>query len=207
MMAGLVSSLTSLQRQKVDADKRIEAAGNSQDAKNAQIMKRAFAAEGVAAGAIPPPRDSGKEHAKYETNPIEGFGSAGGLFAMVASAFTKAPMENAIDGMAGAVSAIGEGNEKAYQRAFGSFKENVKLAEQRFKTQHDLYEDALQLRTTDAAASAAKMHNAAVRFGDQKMLFLLEHGMSQEIFELQEARSKSMEQAVKTADAVDLHVA
>jgi len=75
---------------------------------------------------------------------------------MVASAFTKAPMENAINGMAGAINSIKEGNEKGYERAYDAFKTNVKLADQRFKTQHELYSDALSLGSADQVASDAK---------------------------------------------------
>ena len=77
-------------------------------------------------------------------------------------------MENAINGMAGAINAIKDGNEASYQRAYDAFKTNVKLADQRFKTQHELYGDALGLSSVDMAASDAKLRNAAVKFGDQQ---------------------------------------
>jgi hypothetical protein len=129
----------------------------------------------------------------------------GGLFAMVASAFTKAPMENAINGMAGAINAIKDGNEANYQRAYDAFKTNVKLADQRFKTQHELYSDALGLSSVDMAASDAKLRNAAVKFGDQHVLMLADHGMVKEIYELQEARAKAHEQMMESAEKTDLH--
>jgi hypothetical protein len=204
-VSGLVSSLTNLDRKKVAEDTRILNQSDSDQAKDKAAREKAFASEGVAASELPKSWDADKEHKKWESNPLEGFGSAGGLFAMVASAFTKAPMENAINGMAGAINSIKEGNEKGYERAFGAYKENVKLAEQRFKTQHELYSDALALGTADAAASSAKLHNAAVRFGDSQMLMLAEHGMIKEIYELQAARASSMEQMTKAADAIDLH--
>ena len=196
-VSGLVSSLTALDRQKLKTDTDLSNQFNAQSAKDKAIRDEAFRAEGAAAADIPRPWDADKEHRKYESNPIEGFGSAGGLFAMVASAFTKAPMQSAIEGMAGAITSIQNGNEKAYERAYNSFKTNVKLAEQRFKTQHELYEDALQLGAADAAASSAKFHNAATRFGDQQMLTLAEHGMIKEIYELQAARAKANDQMIE----------
>lgn len=204
-VSGLVSSLTSLQRQKVGTDTRLSNQFDSDAAHDQQFRDRAFAAEGVAASEIPRPWDANKEHKKWESDPIEGFGSAGGLFAMVASAFTKAPMENAINGMAGAITSIQQGNEKGYERAYDAFKTNVKLADQRFKTQHELYSDALSLGTADAAASSAKFRNAATKFGDQQMLMLAEHGMVKEIYELQTARAQANEQMMKAADSIDLH--
>src|SRR5216683_6856575 len=204
-VSGLVSSLTDLKRQKVQSDTKLSVESDADQAKDKVYRDRAFAQEGVAAAEIPKPWDAEKEHKKWETDPIEGFGSAGGLFAMVASAFTKAPMENAINGMAGAINSIKEGNEKGYERAYDAFKTNVKLADQRFKTQHELYSDALSLGSADQVASDAKMRNAATRFGDSQMLMLAEHGMIKEVYELQVARAQAHEQMMKAADATDLH--
>src|SRR5712671_3590957 len=204
-MSGLVSSLTNLQHQKVQSDTRLSAESDAQQAKDKMARDQAFAQEGVAAAEIPKPWDAEKEHKRWESDPIEGFGSAGALFAMVASAFTKAPMENAINGMAGAINSIKEGNEKGYERAYDAFKTNVKLADQRFKTQHELYSDALSLRTADQVASDAKLRNAATKFGDNQMLMLAEHGMIKEVYELQVARAQAHEQMMKAADAIDLH--
>ena len=47
---------------------------------------------------------------------------------------------------------------------------------------------------SNIAAGQAKMHNLAVKFGDQNTLMLLEHGMSKELIEMQAARVKSAEQ-------------
>ena len=204
-IAGLTSSLAQIDRQKLKADTRITAESDAQQAKDKAQRDQAFALEGVAASELPKPWDADKEHKKWESNPIEGFGSMGGLFAMVASAFTKAPMENAINGMAGAINSIKEGNEQGYQRAFDAFKTNVKLADQRFKMQHEMYSDALQLSSVDMAASDAKLRNAAVRFGDQHVLTLAEHGMSKELYELITSRAAMHEAMMKAADATDLH--
>ena len=204
-VSGLVSSLTNLDRQKVTSDKNLESQFNADAARDKAARETAFKADGVAASELPKPWDADKEHKKWESNPIEGFGSAGGLFAMVASAFTKAPMENAINGMAEAINSVKEGNEAGYARAYDAFKTNVKLADQRFKTQHELYADALAMGTADAAASSAKFHNAATRFGDTQMLMLAEHGMIKEIYELQTSRAQAQEQMMKAADAIDLH--
>lgn len=204
-VSGLVSSLTDLQRRKVGEDTRMSAESDAQQARDRAVRNHAFQLEGVAASELPKPWDAEKEHKKWETNPIEGFGSMGGLFAMVASAFTKAPMENAINGMAGAINSIKEGNEQGYQRAYDAFKTNVQLADQRFKTQHELYSDALSLGTADATASDAKFRHAAVKFGDQQMLMLAEHGMIKEIYELQASRAAAHEAMMKAADAIDLH--
>lgn len=204
-VTGLVSSLTELQRKKVDEDTRMSAEFDEQQRRDRAVRNQAFQLEGAAAAELPKNWDAEKQHKKWETDPIDGFGSMGGLFAMVASAFTKAPMENAFNGLASAINSTRDANEQGYQRSFEAFKENVKLADQRFKTQHELYTDALQLGSADAAASEAKFRHAAVKFGDQQMLMLAEHGMIKEIYELQESRAKAHEAMIKSADEIDLH--
>jgi hypothetical protein len=111
-------------------------------------------------------------------------------------------MENAINGMAGALNGIKDTNEKNYERAYDSWKENMKLAEQRHKMQHEAYTDALALGGHDANAGAAKLRMNAVRFGDQQALMLLEGGYSKELQELIDARNKSMIQSVQAADTL-----
>jgi len=204
-VGGLVSSLTDLRRKKVQSDTRMSAESDEQQSRDRAVRNHAFQMEGVAASEMPKPWNAEEQHKKWETNPIDGFGSMGGLFAMVASAFTKAPMENAMNGLAGAINSTREANEQGYQRAYDSFKENVKLADQRFKTQHELYTDALQLGSADAAASDAKFRNAAVKFGDSQMLMLAEHGMIKEIYELQASRAAAHEAMMKSSEAIDLH--
>ena len=196
-----ISDLVGIQKAHIGEDFAITRKADAQLSHDQARVERAYAAEGIGHDELKP-WDADKEHKKWETNPIEGFGSMGGLFAMVASAFTKAPMENAINGMAGAINSIKEGNEAAYTRAHESWKENTKLALDRWKTQHELYQDALGLLDHNAAVANAKLHNAAVRFGDSQTLMLAEHGMVKELFELQEARAKAAEQMQTSLDTI-----
>jgi hypothetical protein len=204
-IAGLTAGLRSAQAGKLATDEALSHEFNATAARDRAYRERAFSLEGVAANELPRPWNAEAEHKKWETNPIEGFGSVGGLFAMIASAFTKAPMENAINGMAGAINSIREGNEAGYQRAFDAYKTNVQLADQRFKMQHELYQDALSLGTTDLAVSQAKFHNAAIRFGDRQMLMLMENGMYPQVYEVLDARAKAHEQMMKMDEDIDLH--
>lgn len=197
----LVSGLTDVQRRRTAADEAALSRGDRQNEADRAMIQRAFNAEGHGPDELKP-WDANKEHEKYETNPLDGFASPGALFAMVASAFTKAPMQNAIEGMAGALNGIKSRNDADYERAYDSWKENMKLAEKRHQMQHEAYTDALSLADHDVAASNAKLRENAVRFGDQQVLFLLEHGMNKELYELLDARNKSMTQAVAASDAL-----
>lgn len=189
-----IADLVGAQKQKSAADLAITSKADKQMDTDQTRVDAAYKAEGVAASEQLKPWDADKEHKRFEHDPIEGFGSVGGLFAMVASAFTKAPMENAINGMAGAINSIKAGDEASYERAHKSWQENTKLALERFKTQHELYQDAMGLMDHNAAAANAKLHNAAVRFGDSQTLMLAEHGMVKELFELQESRARAASQ-------------
>jgi hypothetical protein len=201
----LLSSFVSLDKSKAAEDKAITGAADKRMTADQARLDAAYKAEGVSAAEMPHPWNAEAEHKKFESNPIEAFGSVGGIFAMIASAFTKAPMENAINGMAGAINGQKEANEAEYTRAHEAWKDNTKLALDRFKTQHDLYSDAMSLMDHDAAASNAKLHNAAVRFGDSQMLMLAEHGMVKEMFELQESRARAASQMQDLADKTTVH--
>jgi hypothetical protein len=196
-----IADLTRMQQARTQEDFSITRQSDKRMEQDRGVMEQAFKAEGVAASEQLKPWDANKEHKKFEEDPIAGFGSVGGLFAMVASAFTKAPMENAINGMAGAINSIKAGDEAAYERAHQSWQENTKLALERFKTQHELYSDALSLMSHDQAAASAKLNNAAVRFGDSQTLMLAEHGMVKELFELQASRASAAEQTQKALDS------
>lgn len=196
-----ISDLVKMQGARTAEDFAITRKADAQLTSDQARAEKAYTAEGVGHDELKP-WDANKEHAKFEHDPIEGFGSVGGVFAMVASAFTKTPMDNAILGMAGALNSIKAGDEAAYERAYGSWKDNTKLALDRHKVQHDLYSDALSLMDHNQGAAQAKLHNAAVRFGDSQMLTLAEHGMVKELFELQESRARAASQMQKSFDTV-----
>ena len=199
-----VADLTRLKKEQLGEESRVMAGTERAAARDQARLEAAYKAEGIGPDQLKP-WDADKEHRKFETDPIQGIGSVGSLFAVIASAFTKAPATNAIQGMAGAINAIKEGNEAAYNRAYESYKENQKLAMERHKIEHEQYQDAATLLQTNMAAGQAKLHNLAVKFGDQQALMLLEHGMNKELFELMDARMKSATQWQQYGDSLTLH--
>jgi hypothetical protein len=199
-----IADLTKLKKQQIGEETKVIGEQDARLAKDQARVEAAFKAEGVGAEELKP-WDADKEHKKFETDPIQGIGSFGSLFAVAAAAFTKAPATNAMLGMAGAINAIKEGNEAAYQRAYDSWKENTKLAEQRHKMMHEQYQDATSLMQSNMAAGAAKLHNLAVKYGDQNALMFLEHGMNKELFEMMSARDKAMSEQIELGDKVTEH--
>jgi hypothetical protein len=199
-----IADLTKLKKQQIGEESKVIDKTNSTIDHDQARMERAFKAEGIEPETLKP-WDANKEHEKFETDPIQGIGSVGGLFAVIASAFTKAPATNAIEGMAGAINAIKEGNESAYNRAYESYKQNTKLALDRQKIQHEQYQDATALMSSNMAAGQAKMQLLAAKFGDQNTLMLLEHGMNKELFEMQAARASAADKWLQYDENLTKH--
>lgn len=186
-------------REKVAAETRTE---NQMTARGEEDRKRsleAFKNEGIKPDELKP-WNAEIEHKKYESDPLAGFASSGAVFAMIASAFTKAPMLSAIEGMAGALNGIKEGNEASYNRAFESYKQNVATAKAKHEIEHQAYTDALALGTHDLALSNAKLHAEAARFGDKQILALADNGMVKEIYDTIAARNRAVESASTLAE-------
>lgn len=146
--------------------------------------------------------DADAERQKYSTNPLESFGSLASVFGIMASAFTKAPMENALNASAAAMNATRAKDDQAYQRAFEAFKTNMDLAIKRHQMMHEDYQDAVSLMSTDMQIGEAKLKQLAARYGDKQALLMLDHGMSTELYQMLDARSKSMQSMITTNEAI-----
>lgn len=137
------------------------------------------------------PWNADQEKANRVRGPMEQFGSVGFIFAMAASAFTRTPMTSALNAGAAAMTAIQQGDEKAYEHAYKAWKDNSDLAIRRFDMEHRLYEDADKLLTTDMNLWKQKTLEIAAQFDDQKKITLLQNGMDPEILKSREALIKS----------------
>jgi len=165
-------------------------------------MQQAYVAEGVSAESIPTWNEQEmRQH--FSHNPMEAFGSLGSVFALVASAFTRQPMINGLNGAAAAMNAIKKNDDAEYDRAFDAFKTNADLAVKRFNMQHARYQDAMQFTDIDLRTAEAKMRAAAAQFGDQQSLAILDHwGMSPQLMQLQESRARQMTEVANATDKI-----
>lgn len=161
-------------------------------------MKTYFDREGVGPDDVKK-WDADAERQKYSTNPLESFGSLASVFGIMASAFTKAPMENALNASAAAMNATRARDDEAYKRAFEAFKTNMDLVIKRHQMQHEDYQDAVTLMGTDMRIGEAKMKQLATKYGDRQALLMLDHGMSTELFQMLDSRAKAM-QSLMTAN-------
>jgi hypothetical protein len=140
--------------------------------------------------------DADAQSAKYRTDPLQAFGSLGSVFGMIASAFSRAPMENALNASAAAMGAIRAGDEEAYNRAHEAWKQNTDLAFKRNQIEQQRYKDAMSLFDTDMRVAQIKLTLGAQMFDDRKMALLAEHGMYPEIYKLLADRDHAVSQAM-----------
>lgn len=150
------------------------------------------------------PWDADAEFNKRKTDPVEAFGSIGSVFGIIASAWTHAPMENALNASAAAMQAIKAGDKEGYERAYKASQDNAKLALERHKIQHDAYQDAVSLLSTNMALANAKLQVNAARFGDRQVQALLESGMSKEVQDLLAARQKASLQLAENLPKIEM---
>lgn len=136
------------------------------------------------------PWNEEEESAKRHTDPIVAFGSLGSVLGILASAFTHAPMENALNASAAAMNAIRANDAKEYERAHKAWQENGKLALERHQIEHQVYQDAASLLKTNMEAAGIKLRVAAARFGDQKILAMLDAGMDKDVVDVINSRQK-----------------
>lgn len=187
----VMSNMADLVRAKGAATDRVLTTSEREMDADRAAMKRAFNASGLEVEKLKP-WNASEEHKKFETSPLEAFGSFASVFGIVASAFTHAPLENALNASASAMNAIREGDEEKYKRAEGAHKEAMDLVVKRHTMQREAFSDANTLMKTDMAAGLAKAQNIAQRFGDKQSAMLLDAGLSKEFFELQDARNKAI---------------
>lgn len=161
-------------------------------------MQRAFEATSIQPGELLP-WDDEQMREKFRINPMESFGSLATVAAIIASAFTKAPLENALNGAAAAMNGIREGKEEEFKKSFDAWKANTDLAFKRHNLMQQNYSNALSLFNTDMTLGRTKLTQMAAQYDDQQTLFLLQNGMDKEVFELLDKRNKVMRDSAEIA--------
>ncbi len=149
------------------------------------------------------PWNADQERANRVRGPMEQFGSVGFVFAMAASAFTRTPMTSALNAGAAAMTAIQEGDEKAYKSAYQAWKDNSDLALRRFDIEHRLYEDADKLLTTDMNLWKQRTLEIATQFDDTKKIAMLEKGLDPDVLKSREALIKSKVEILKAQESFE----
>lgn len=179
--------LATIQRERMDAMTGAYKGLTDTIGKGTARLEEAYKNEGVDPKDLKP-FDEKAATARNTTDPIAAFGSFASVFGILASTFTHAPFESALNASAAAMNAIKAGDKEGFERERKAWEDNTKRALDKHKIQHEQYMDAATLLKTNLEAGEAKMRVLAARFGDQKTLFLLENGMDKEVLDLQAAR-------------------
>lgn len=135
--------------------------------------------------------DAQQEFDKRSTDPLQAFGSLGSVFGILASAFTHAPMENALNASAGAMNAIKAGDRESYERAHEAWKQNMDIAFKRHQQEREHYLDAFTLMDNNMRLGEAKVNAALNQYGDEKGLLLAKLGMWPELYKLIDDRNRT----------------
>lgn len=204
MSSRISGELAPLQERKAAAMDKVREQTFGQADRDMATARRAFEATSYSPNDMKPWNQQ-EQSRKFSTDPIQAFGSAGSVFAMIASAFTHAPMENALNGAAAAMNAVRAGDEREYERAYASWKDNTNLAIKRHQMEREKYQDAVQLMQTNMGLGRAKMEAVAASFNDQKMLFLARNGMDSEVFDLMKSRASTEKTLIESSQKIEEH--
>ena len=161
---------------------------------------RAYRQEAAGPDSLPPKWDAATERQKTSTGPMEAFGSVGMIFALAASAFTKAPMTSALKAGGAVLEAIHAGDEERYKSAYQAWKDNTELALKRFQMERDLFEDANKLSTSDINEWRTKQTEIAGRFDNKKIVTMLEAGMDKDVIDIQNSQIKGATEMMRAKD-------
>lgn len=194
---GLIDQFVGLKTQEREAFTQQQQRNERRAEEDRQRTVKAYNAESATIDSTPK-WDAEAEKAKYKTNPMEEFGSFAFAFAMIASAFTRTPMENALNAGAAAINAKRDRNDMEYDRAFDAWKANTDLVVKRFNMQHAALGDAFTIMQTDAQRGNARLQETLTKYGMEKELLLYQNGMIPEIQQAQQAQLKAIEGIQRT---------
>lgn len=113
------------------------------------------------------PWDAKKEAAERTTDPFQSFGSAGAIFALIASAFTHTPAINAMNGMASAINAVKANDRQGYEDAYNAWKENTTLALDRHRAEMEDFNSAMEKAKNDPAVMAQELQVYGAKYDDK----------------------------------------
>jgi hypothetical protein len=116
--------------------------------------------------AEPPPE-------KPVEDPWKAFGSAAGIFAMIASGFSKTPAVAAMNGLTGAINGARDRDWHAYEASYKQWQDGTNFAIRAQEEQHRGLEEIFRLMQTDVAAGTAMFNAHRAVFDDQVLTPLM----------------------------------
>lgn len=202
--AGLQKDLAGFAEERAAGNSFVNQEREGRELKYQAEMERSYGLErAMADDPALKPWQADQEHAARVRGPLEQFGSIGMIFAMAASAFTRAPMTSALNAGAAAMTAMRTSDEEGYKNAFQAWKDNSQLAIKRFDMERTRFEDVNKLSTSNMNLWRLQRANVASEFDDQKTLALLNAGMDPEVLKLDAERVSTFS---KFQDSVDKNI-
>src|ERR1700675_2942224 len=128
------------------------------------------------------PWSAEKELSSRKTDLWEQFGSPGFVIAMLASSFSGAPMNSALNAGAAAMNAINSGDMDKYEKAYDAWKENSKLTLKRLDLEEKQFDQIGELAKSDAGSAHAKLAATLAQFDDKRKLALYQAGLEPELW-------------------------
>lgn len=104
-----------------------------------------------------------------ETDPLRGFSSLAGVFAALASGFSRTPAIAAMNGLAGAMDAAKKSDWETYKANYDQFKTQSALALQAHDQHAGDMRDALEMMTKNMSAGTAMLNATMALSDDQEM--------------------------------------
>ena len=149
--------------------------------------------------------DAKKEQAKYSVTPTEAALNPGFWLAIAASAFTRTPMVNALNGAAASINALKDGKDEEYKRAYDAWRQNSELAVKRHELMHQDYEDAIQLYDKDVDMARQQAMQVAMKYDDKLALAYLRNGLDDKMIGLVDKRDQMFKDWAQTNAALPEH--
>lgn len=136
-------------------------------------------------------------------DPVRGFASAAGIFAMLASALTHTPMTAAMSSMASAINARNANDMTAYEKHYQQWKEQTDQALKIDAAHRAKVQEALTLMQTDMAGGEAMLHAADTEYQDEKGSTLAMAQLWTQRAQLDTARAAASMQMKRTQQEID----
>ena len=132
------------------------------------------------------------------TDPLETFGSLAGVFATLASAFTRTPATAAMNALAGAMKASKEANWEDYKAQYDQWKYSTELMFKAHERQAQDIRDAMEMMSKNVAVGKSMLETVLALSGDERAQRLaarqeyMEFGRFQDERDLNAAKLKLM---------------
>jgi hypothetical protein len=138
-----------------------------------------------------------------QPDPVGGLASLGSVFAALASGFSHTPGVAAMNGIAAAIDARNEGNQKQYDEAFKAYQYNANLALKRNAIVQEAYDKAWARVKENPELGLAELRSVAQIYGDERTELLAESGNLEEADKINQARITNAQKLAESLAKLD----